>query len=278
VEACPDVATVFDGGTVQFGGFNEPRDEYLAAPPNDLPMLSPRPLADLLPYTSRITAPSLPGDWCQKAGLTDKGRMLFEGIMKRGLIPEIDHLPRRSYLSAFAMLEEANYPAIGTHGNTNDGKIYEIGGMSKSGFSRCADPAEPGSMARRFRERAALLEAAGLLGSEGFGFDLNGLAGVPNSRFGPDANCAVEQENPVEYPFTSYAGDVTFSEPSMGEREVDFNNEGMIHIGLVAELVEDARQTGVADEDLDIVFKSAEAYIQMWERAQSRAAALNGRQ
>jgi hypothetical protein len=275
VEDCPDVPTVFDRGSVQFGGFNEPREDYLAEPPNEILELSTSPLRDLLPFTSRIMEPSLPGNWCQNAGLTDKGRTLIEGIIKRGMIPEIDHLPRRSYLEVFGMLEDANYPAIGTHGNTNNGLLYEIGGISKTGFSRCADPANPGSMARRFRERRDMLTAAGGFPAEGFGFDLNGLAGVPDSRFGPDANCAEEQQDPLEYPFTSYAGDVTFTEPFMGERQVDFNTEGMIHIGLVAELVEDARRTGVTDEDLDIVFKSAEAYVRLWERAEARAAELN---
>ncbi len=277
VEECADVPTVFDRGKVQFGGFNEPRDDYLAPPPNEILQLSMNPLADLIPYTSRIMEPALEGSWCQNAGLTEKGRKLFEGMMARGIIPEIDHLPRRSYITAFQMLEDADYPAIGTHGNTNNGKIYEIGGSSKAGFGRCADPANPGSMADRFRDHIAQAEAAGGYPAEGFGFDLNGLAGVPNSRFGPDANCATPQEDPVEYPFTSYAGDVTFTQPFMGEREVDFNTEGMIHIGLVPELIQDARSTGVTDEDLDIVFKSAEGYIRLWERAQQRATELQAR-
>ncbi len=274
VEDCPDVDTVFDRGSVQFGGFNKPREEYLSPAPNELIQLSMEPLRDLAPYVSEVREPPLEGDWCQKAGLTDAGTTLIEGIMKRGIILEIDHLPRRSYLDVFAMLEEANYPAAGTHGNTNDGKIYDIGGISKTGFRRCADPDDPGSTASRFRERRDSIAAAGGFPAEGFGFDFNGFAGVPDPRFGPDADCAQPQENPVEYPFDSYAGDVTFTEPSIGERVVDFNTEGMIHIGLVPELIEDARRTGVTDEDLDILFRSAEAYIRMWERSQERAAAL----
>jgi len=128
-------------------------------------------------------------------------------------------------------------------------------------------------MAESFRNRRDAIEAAGGFGAEGFGFDFNGLAGVSNPRFGPDANCAQEQQNPIEYPFLSFDGSVSFEEPTMGERVVDFNTEGMIHIGLVAEMIEDARRTGVTDEDLDILFKSAEAYIRVWERAESRAAA-----
>lgn len=34
------------------------------------------------------------------------------------------------------------------------------------------------------------------------------------------------------------------------------------------------RHVALVDEDLDILFRSAEAYIRMWERAERRAAEL----
>ena len=102
--------------------------------------------------------------------------------------------------------------------------------------------------------------------------------GGPRPRFGEDSRCGdTPQANPVTYPFTSYAGDVTFTEPTLGNRVVDFNTEGMIHVGLLPELIEDARRDGVTDEDLEPLFHSAEAYIRMWERAEERAAALRSR-
>ena len=93
VEDCPDVDTIFDKGAVEFGGFNQPRDMYFSDPPNPLIDLMPNPLRLLVPYLDEIQQPRLEGDWCQKTGLTDAGRTLIDGIMKRGMIPEIDHLP-----------------------------------------------------------------------------------------------------------------------------------------------------------------------------------------
>lgn len=274
VEDCPDISTTFDKGTVEFGGFNEPRDEYLAPPPEPLLTLSPMPLQDLAPYLGRVIEGSLPGDWCQKGRLTQAGRDLIDGIMKRGMILEIDHLPRRSYIDVFEMLVTNDYPAAGTHGNTNDGRLFEIGGISKNGFPECADPADPSSLFARFQEDLDDIEAAGGYAAEGFGWDLNGLAGVRGPRFGPESTCTTPQENPVEYPFTSFAGDVTFTQPQMGERVVDFNNEGFIHVGMAPELIEDARRTGVSDEQLETVFRSAEAYIRMWELSEERGVSL----
>ena len=56
----------------------------------------------------------------------------------------------------------------------------------------------------------------------------------------PQGNCSEPQENPVTYPFDSVAGDVQFTQPLLGERTLDLQ-EGMVHIELVPELIEDAK-------------------------------------
>jgi len=45
---------------------------------------------------------------------------------------------------------------------------------------------------------------------------------------------------------------------------VDFNTEGMIHIGLLPELIEDVRRDGLSDAEFEPLFRSAEGYIRMW--------------
>lgn len=286
---CPDQVTVFDNGPVQFSGLNRPRDEYISEPPYDeyLPEDAPRePITVQSPETAVLDLAPLAGllgggftetgDYCQKTGLTDAGETLIRGMMKRGMIIEIDHSSTRTYRDIFNMLEEYDYPASGSHGNTNNGKLFEVGGVSKSGFNRCANPEVDGAMANSFRAMRDQMVAAGMFPAVGFGFDLNGFAGVPGPRFGP-LGCDNQQDEStqIQYPFMSYAGDVEFTQPYMGERKVDFDTEGMIHIGLVPELIQDARNTGVSDEDLDILFRSAEGYIRMWEHAEERAGALS---
>jgi hypothetical protein len=198
-------------------------------------------------------------------------------MMARGMIVEVDHLPRRAYARAYEILAENDYPPVGTHGRTNGGEIYRLGGLSISGLGRCGQPGVRGAMGEGFRQRIAFIEENGGYPAEGFGFDLNGFAGAPRPRFGPDAGCGSPQENPIEYPFDSFRGDVTFTEPQLGERTVDFDTEGMIHLGLLPEVIEDARNDGMTDEDLAPLFRSAEAYLRMWERAEARGAALRAR-
>jgi microsomal dipeptidase-like Zn-dependent dipeptidase len=275
VTDCPaGVPTVFDRGSVTFGGLNMPRDDYFAPPPNDVSGFADNPLAAVSPFLDQITAPPLEGDHCQNYGLTPLGETLLIELMTRGMIIEVDHLPRRAYERAFEILEMMDYPAAGTHGTNYDGRIYAIGGISKTGLGRCQEPGRPEAMADRLTGRVELIAANGGYPAEGFGFDLNGFAGAPGPRFGERSDCTSPQENPITYPFTSYAGDVTFTEPRVGNRTIDFNTEGMAHIGLMPELIEDARRGGVTDAALEPLFRSAEAYIRMWERAEQRAVEL----
>ena len=272
-EECPPQShAIFDNGDVVFGGLNVPRDDYDSPPPNDFSNFPLAPITTLFPFISYLDDPPLVGSYCQNATLTPLGETLLLEMMARGIIIEIDHLPQWSRERAFELLEDNDYPAAATHGGTQDGRIYELGGISKTGLGRCRGT-EPGAMTERLQERIALIEAHGGYPAEGFGFDLNGFAGAPGPRFAEGA-CPTPQEDPVTYPFSSYAGDVEFTEPSVGSRVLDFNTEGMVHIGLLPELLEDARRDAVAEEDLEPLFRSAEAYVRMWERAELRAEEL----
>lgn len=273
-EDCPDLPSAFDKGDVNFGGLNQPREDYFADPVLDMTNFEEEPIRTLLPFADELQEGPLEGDYCMNAGLTQLGEFLMQEMMQRGMVIEIDHMPRRSYQRAFEILQANDYPAAGTHGNNNDGKLYELGGVSKFNFGSCSDPDQPGTRDDNLQERLALIEAAGGYPAEGLGFDLNGFAGAPGPRFGENSVCSEPQENPVTYPFTGYAGDITFTEPRLGNRTVDFNTEGFVHIGMLPELIEDVRHDGVTDEDLEPLYRSAEAYLRMWEKAERRGQAL----
>ena len=253
---CPDVPARFDRGDVNFGGLNDPRDDYFAEPPVDMSTFGEEPIDLLLQHVDKLTDGSLEGDYCQNHGLTNLGEFLIQELMSRGMIIEVDHLPQRSYKRAYDILGENDYPAAGTHGGHFNGKIYELGGVSKFNFGNCADPDNPGSRASGLEQRLALMEDAGKYRAEGFGFDLNGFAGAPGPRFGENSVCDQEQQNPVTYPFESHNGDVTFTQPQLADRTPDFNTEGLVHIGMVPELIQDVRNTGVTDEQLEPLFRS----------------------
>jgi len=277
---CPAELLTFDGGFddggLSYPMLNEPRLAFDSPPPPvDVSALDTNPLAVLLPNIGLLDGGPLAGKYCQKYGLTDLGEFLIREMMKRGMIIEVDHLPRKSYARAYEILEANDYPAMGTHGRNNDGRIYKLGGMSKSNLGRCRSRDKSATMDDGFQSRIQLMRDKGAFPAEGFGFDLNGFAGAPGPRFGENANCKDPQtDEGITYPFTSYAGDVTFQQPVVGDRTLDFNTEGMVHLGLVAELIEDVRRDGVTEKELEPLFKSAEGYIRVWEKSERRGAAL----
>ena len=273
-----DTPTVFDRGAMTFPGMNEPRADYFAPAPNDFSEFYLDPIATFLPFFERLTEPPIPGEnnHCQNAGLTPLGEFLIGRMMAKGMIVELDHLPRHSYKRAFEILEANDYPGAGTHGLDNSGRLYALGGISTSGFSTCRSATTPSTVDDGFQGRLQRIRDNGGYPGLGFGLDLNGFAGAPGPRFGAKSGCGATQTDPLTYPFTSYAGDVTFEQPKVGHRTLDFNTEGLAHIGLLPDLIEDVRRDGVSDADLEPLFRSAEAYIRMWEKAERRAAAMSG--
>ena len=275
VQDCPAVPSVFDHGAVRFGGINKPRDDYASPAPNDMSHFGDNPIGTLSPYFDQLQQPQLDGEWCQKTGLTPLGETLVHEMMLRGMIIEVDHMPRRSFARAYELLTAADYPPVGSHGNTNNGSIFALGGVADFGLGRCGDPNRPGAMGDSLRNRVAEITKNGGYPAPGLGFDLNGFAGAPRPRFGKDTTCGdVPQSHPITYPFTSYAGDITFTQPRLGNRTIDFNTDGFIHVGMLPELIEDVRRDGTSDADLEPLFRSAEGYLRMWEKAESRGAAL----
>jgi microsomal dipeptidase-like Zn-dependent dipeptidase len=273
---CPtEVYDGFDQGTVNFGGLNMPRDVYDAPAVHNFSAFPDMPIEIASLFITQILEPPLEGDYCQNATMTPLGETLLLEMMARGMIIEVDHLPQWSYVRAFELLQENDYPASGSHSRNFNGLLYQLGGVSQSGFGRCHDANNPGSSLAGKLARIQQIIDVGGYPAEGFGFDLNGFAGAPGPRFA-QGSCPTPQENPITYPFTSYAGDVEFTEPVIGNRTLDFNTEGLVHIGLLPELIEDARHDAVDDADLEPLFRSAEGYIRMWERAEERAAALRG--
>lgn len=265
----------FDDGGVNFANLNVPRDVYDGPPPFDMSGFDANPIGALLPQIGLLSGGALEGEYCQNHGLTDLGEFLIAEMMKRGMIIEVDHLPRKSYQRTYEILLENNYPAMGTHGRNNNGLLYALGGMSKSNLGRCRVAGTPGTMDDGFQQRIQLMRDNDAFPAEGFGFDLNGFAGAPRARFGENSRCSDPQtDEGITYPFQSYAGDVTLERPVVGNRTLDFNTEGMVHLGLVAELIEDVRRDGASDEELEPLFKSAEGYLQVWEKSEARAAQM----
>ena len=97
----------------------------------------------------------------------------------------------------------------------------------------------------------------------GFGSDINGLHAQPVPR--SDA-----AQNPVQYPFRSFDGGSVIDHQHSGTRVYDINADGVDHYGLYPDWVEDLRKVA-GSQIVDDMANGAEAYLQMWARAEADA-------
>jgi microsomal dipeptidase-like Zn-dependent dipeptidase len=123
----------------------------------------------------------------------------------------------------------------------------------------------------------------------GIGSDFNGLTAAPGPRFGNN-RCyndpsASPQTGGVVYPFPIFApagvnaGHLghAASPSRLGKPDIfssaqpfpwDYNTDGVAHVGLMPDFIQDLRTVGVTDAQLQPLFRSAEAYVHMWELAE----------
>ncbi len=130
-------------------------------------------------------------------------------------------------------------------------------------------------------------------GPVAMGSDFNGTAGHFGPRFGSDAcggefpfdateaisNATAQLEwfreraaqygpdsRKLEYPF-ALPGFGSLGKQVTGQRVFDYNFDGLAHIGLLPDFVADLETVGMSGSDLNLLFRSAEAYIRVWEGA-----------
>ena len=123
----------------------------------------------------------------------------------------------------------------------------------------------------------------------GIGSDFNGLTAAPGPRFGGKSCYGDPGQSPqsggVVYPFPIFAppgvnAGVLGKAPSpsrLTKADIfasaqpapwDYNFDGVAHVGLLPDFIQDLRSIGMTDAQLQPLFRSAEAYIRMWERAE----------
>jgi microsomal dipeptidase-like Zn-dependent dipeptidase len=236
------------------------------------------------------------GQPCNKRGLTPLGADLIREMMSRGMIIDIDHMSKRTTDSVLAITSASHYPVIGGHTGfiatsigekkaerdktesqltamKQDGGMVSVGVTAGSALAytpswRSAVPNTCDESSRTFAQ--SYLYAVDKMG--GPGVAAVGLATDQflNNMEGPrfDGHCPGENNSTrVTYPITTRHG-VHLGMSQIGDRApFDYNADGLAHFGMLPDFVQDLKNDGLTDRDLDPLFRSAEGYIRLWERA-----------
>ncbi|MFI6938074.1 discoidin domain-containing protein [Streptomyces sp. NPDC050418] len=204
-----------------------------------------------------VDVPSYASDaQCNTRGLTELGAYATRGMMKRGMMLELDHMSVKAAGQAFDILESEGYAgALSSHSWMDQNwteRLYKLGGFAAQYMGQSQ------GFINEARSKAALREQYKV--GYGYGTDMNGVGGWPAPR-GADA------PNPVKYPFRSADGKSVIDKQITGERTWDFNTDGAAHYGMVPDWIEDIR--GVGGQDVvDDMMAGAESYLRTWARSE----------
>lgn len=218
-------------------------------------------LADLINATQFAAVPTYPeGPHCNARGLTELGAYAINALADHGIIIETDHLGARMKNQVLDIVEARSYPVVAGHfhaGGTSSpqqlARILEGGGI--------AAPINPD--ATDYPQKVAMLD--GLRGTDAyFGVPMSSDSGGIASLSAPPQG----DEPRVSYPFDSVQGDVRFSRQRTGNRTFDYNEDGIAHYGLFADWIQAMSQAPGGEAAVEKLFRSAEAYLRMWEHTQ----------
>lgn len=204
-----------------------------------------------------------PPDHCNSRGLTTLGEHTIRALAKRHMLFDPDHMSVKARQASMDQIEALDYAGVlSSHSwSTPDTypRIYRAGGFiapyagDSTGF------------VGKWKEHVGWADKRYYWGL-GFGADINGLGAQGDPR-------GAKVKNPVRYPFRGLGG-VTVKKQRAGQRVYDINVDGVAQYGLYPDWVEDLRQVagGKAGRAIvDDMSRGAEAYLQMWERAEGIA-------
>ena len=203
-----------------------------------------------------------PPDHCNSRGLTTLGEYTIKGLAKRHMLFDPDHMSVKARNASLDQIDKMGYHGVlSSHSwSTPDAypRIYQDGGFiapyagDSTGF------------VQKWRTHVGWADPRYYFGL-GFGADINGLGAQGDPR-------GANVPNKVTYPFKGIGG-VTIKKQTAGKRTWDINVDGVAEYGLYPDWIEDL--TKVAGKDGDAIMedmsRGAEAYLQMWERAEGIA-------
>jgi hypothetical protein len=178
--------------------------------------------------------------------------------MDAHMLIEVDHLSEVGREQVLALAEGRGYPLVSSHTGTGGTwtpaelrRVYALGGFAT------ARPDDPAKLPERILELRGY--GHGRYVGVGLGTDTGGFSTQP----GPPAHA---KARPLRYPFDGFVPGVRFARQRTGERSFDLNTDGVAHYGLLADLLADTRPQRRGAPALGVLFRSADAYVRMWER------------
>jgi microsomal dipeptidase-like Zn-dependent dipeptidase len=242
----------------------------------------------------RISAPET--NWrdinyhCNKKGLTDKGEVLIKAMMDQKMIIDVDHMSLLTLDKVLQIALARDYPVISSHTFLFDRPLTEWGKYDMrseahltreqieiirdlGGIVAPLNPRKEGSSTQNYVEMYSYIKEImkdGPYGPEypgiAFASDWGAMFEQTAPRCPDTEACDASDYPSLKYPFQAVGVGGVFHKQVTGDREFDFNTDGLAHVGLLPDFIKDLTNVGLTEEDLEPLFSSAEVYIRMWEK------------
>ncbi|MEO6697796.1 MAG: hypothetical protein ABIR53_00210 [Paraperlucidibaca sp.] len=213
---------------------------------------------------------------CNARGMTDLGEYVMQQLMAKGFIIDIDHaeLSIKSKMLEIANKQTPAYPLISAHGAQGGLSLQQAKDLlAGGGLIYPMKPNGKGHVAFLEKLKPIWPASRGPI-PLGYGMDANGIADRAPPRGAGS--------KPVQYPFTLFQGpdwgpqfagikpmQVNLQTQPESGKTWPIDEVGTAHYGMMADYVEEVRLEG-GKEAIDALYRSAEAYIQMWEQSVNR--------
>ena len=219
----------------------------------------------LLMFTNPPPAPPVTGCKRNARGLTELGDFFINRLIDYGVWIETDHTGVLARNRIFDIAQKRGVPVFSGHTGEVSIKVRDSDRILQTGGLISQLPDSNSTDFILFVNDLEKLYLT-LFGSTqnmatGIGSDINGL----HIQARPRDNVA---EMPLRYPFKSYDGQVVFQRQVSGQRVYDLNVDGVAHYGLFPDYLADIQMQPGGEKALGYLFKSAEAYLQRWEKVE----------
>ncbi|CAM1369484.1 membrane dipeptidase [Tenacibaculum xiamenense] len=225
-------------------------------------------------------------------GLTQTGEILVEELLKRGMMIDMSHMSPQAVRDVIAITDEYDYPPLFTHFSIEEGShhegdagyIYTRGGIASPQIDRSQDGRDCAytstNLITVFNDTGDVSEQHKGLRSASMSTDFFGTLTGPGPRLNNTFNHCENSTSfggTMEYPFTSRDGKVVFEKQTSGNQTYDYNYDGMAHIGLLPDLIEDMRIQSDSEGAIAALFNGAEEYVRFWEECERAASRVEDR-
>jgi microsomal dipeptidase-like Zn-dependent dipeptidase len=217
---------------------------------------------------------------CNKYGLTPLGKILIQQLMQQRMIIDIDHMSRNAISDTLQITQGADYPVIAGHTSFRDA----LPDWRRSEYSKTPEQLHT-ITAHHGLVAAGLAEVGEVKGAPRECKDTS-RAWLAIYRY------AVEENGGEKNAAIALSSDQSFvsliaprfgkdscdglpaPKPNQKDSQWDFNTQGMANVGMYRDFIEDLKTIQRDDAELRPLRRSAERYIQMWEKIENESSQM----